>query len=60
MRKYTIKQIRELSDYELLKCLVEDRQNYEEQNTSLYTRLNGILKKLENKKLLTQTRGKRW
>ena len=60
MRKYTIKQIRELSDYELLKCIVGDRQNYEDKNTPLYTRLERILKKLENKKGLTQTGGKRW
>jgi len=57
MKRYTIKELTEFSDYELLEWIVLDRQ---ESVTNVYSPMNKRLErlgnKLNNKKELTKTR----
>ncbi len=53
--RYTMKELTEWSDYELLKRIIQDRQ---ESTTNVYSplnqRLNKIHRKLENKERLSK------
>jgi len=54
MFRYTIKELKEKTDYEMLRCIVVERQSTCTNIYSpLYKRLSQLLNKLSMKKLLT-------
>ena len=53
--RYTIEELQKKSDYEMLRCIVEERQrDCTDIHSPLYKRLQQIYKKLKDKTTLTK------